>query len=136
MGWDLSGYWLEILFSLISALIFWVIHHLSGEIKKYKKLAENQENEVLENIITAKLKPIEEHLIKIDEEIKNTKEQNKKYYATLLQDECRSYIKRGYVTSKEFAKTSELLHIYENLGGNGKIHDLWQKVLSLEVRDE
>ena len=122
--------------SLISALIFWIIHHLVGEIKKYKKLADNQENEVLENIITQKLKPIEEHLARIDEEIRNDKEQNKKYYATLLQDECRSYIKRGYVTSKEFAKTSELLHIYEKLGGNGKIHDIWQKVLSLPVKDE
>lgn len=133
--WDLSGYWLEILFSLISGLIFWVIHHLSGEIKKYKKMLDEQQNEVLENLINTKLTPIEENLKSINEEIRNIKQQNVRYYAALLRSDCQSYLNKGYLSQKEFNKTSELIHIYEGLGGNGTIHDLWHRVNDLPLKD-
>lgn len=135
MGEILSGYLIEIIFALFSSLVFWVIHHLSAEIKKYKELLDKQENEVLENILNTKLAPIENSLQSINTEVGNIKKQNAKYYATLLQHDCENYLNKGSVNQQEFNKTSELLHIYEGLGGNGRIHDLWAKVLQLPMKD-
>lgn len=141
MSEGLNGYWLEIIFGLISALIMWIIHRLSSEVNKYKKLLDKKENEELEKTITEKLKPIHEDIKAIREQMatydlkaRHEVEQNMKYYAILLQDDCEYYVSRGYVTHKEFNRLAELLHIYEELGGDGKIHDLYHKVLNLPVR--
>lgn len=97
----------------------------------------------MENLITSKLEPIKNDIGLIihridsyDIKARHELEQNAKYYGILLQDDCEKFLNRGYITHKEFNKTSELLHIYEGLGGDGKIHDLWQKVINLPLRDE
>lgn len=133
---ELNGYWLEIIFGLISALIFWIIHYLQAEIKKYKKLLDEKEDEATKNLIAESLAPIEESLTSINQQIGNIKKQNIKYYGTLLSHDCQYYLNKGFITEKEFNKTSEILHIYEGLGGDGHIHDLWQKVIVLPLKDE
>lgn len=131
----LNGYLIEIIFALFSALVFWIIHHLSAEVKKYKDLLEKQESEVWENTINTKLRPIEESLQSINTEIGTIKRQSVKYYATLLQHDFENYLEKGFISNQEFNKTSELLHIYEGLGGDGRIHDLWEKVLRLPSKE-
>lgn len=139
----LNAYWLEILFGLISAAIMWVIHRLSKEIAHYKELLENKENADFIAIVDDKLKPVMAQLDQLNNQMKDCKhkfenntEQSVRYYGTILQDDCENYISRGYITHKEFNKLAELLHIYEELGGDGKIHDLYQKVMALPAEED
>lgn len=139
----LSAYWLEILFGIIAAAIMWVIRRLYKEVEKYKELLEKKENADFIAIVDDKLKPVLEQIGQINDQMQqckvrfeNNTEQNIRYYGTLLQDDCENYIGRGFITHKEFNKLAELLHIYEELGGDGKIHDLYQRVMKLPVEEE
>lgn len=140
---NLNAYWLEIIFGLVSAAIMWVIHRLYKEVRRYKELLENKENADFIAIVDDKLKPVMEKIDGLTKQMAECKikfdnniEQNIKYYGTLIQDDCEKYIVRGYVTNKEFNKLAELLHIYEDLGGDGKIHDLYQKVMALPAEED
>lgn len=139
----LNAYWLEILFGLISAGVMWVIHRLYKEVTRYKELLENKENADFIAIVDDKMKPLiaqieqlRNQMTDCKQKFENNAEQNVRYYGTILQDDCENYISRGYITHKEFNKLAELLHIYEELGGDGKIHDLYQKVMMLPAEED
>lgn len=139
----LNAYWLEILFGLVSAAVMWVIHRLSKEVNRYKELLENKENADFIAIVDDKMKPVLDKIDKLNDQMGDCKkkfdhnmEQNIRYYGTILQNDCENYISRGYITHKEFNELAELLHIYEELGGDGKIHDLYQKVMMLPAEED
>ena len=139
----LNSYWLEILFGLVSAMIMWVIHKLSKEITHYKQLLEKKENEDFANIIDSRLTPIQAEISELrqtinnfQEQLQSQAEQNIKYYGSVLQHRCETYIRRGYITHDEFDELAELLHMYETWGGNGKIHDLYKLVMALQIKEE
>jgi hypothetical protein len=112
-------------------------------VTRYKELLEKKENADFIAIVEDKLKPVSKQLDELHTQMNDCKakfehnaEQNVRYYGTILQDDCEEYISRGYITHKEFNKLAELLHIYEELGGDGKIHDLYQKVMLLPAEED
>lgn len=50
-----------------------------------------------------------------------------------LLDLMRHYLNRGYITIEERETLSELMKCYEDLGGDGFIHDLYELVLELPL---
>ena len=54
-----ANYWAEILLALITAGSLAFCRYIYKQMKNYKKLLDQQNEEALLNLITAKLKPIE-----------------------------------------------------------------------------
>lgn len=138
----IAQHFIEIFFGLISAGLLAFCRYIYTQMKMYQKLAEEKKDEELEELI-------EEHIAPIKEDLNNLRsfvlEENKiserhieiilaSYRFRLIQL-CQSFLKQGYMTSRQYEQLVEFFKVYAGLGGNGQAKEYYERTLKLPLKD-
>lgn len=138
-----SNYWTSILLSLITAGALAFCRWTWSQMKTYRALLEQRENEAHDEQIDEKLAPIIEEIEKLREYIRQV-DNTEKYKIDLIIDSykfrltqmCRLYIKQGFMTQDQYDQLTEFYKLYEALGGNGQAKQYYERTIKLEIRPE
>jgi hypothetical protein len=131
-----------LVFGLISAGALAFCKYLHGEVKNYRKLLEQRENEIVVKTIEEKLKPVQEEIKKlellIDQVAEKESQDIRKIIASWgfrITQLCEIYLEQGYMTQPQYIQLNEMYSLYHELGGNGKIKGMFEKTIqSLDVK--
>ena len=137
----LSTYWANILLSLVTAGALAFCRWTWKQMKNYKALLDEQENEVYDERIEEKLAPVIEEIEKLREYVRQV-DTNEKHKIDLIIDSykfrltqmCRLYIKQGYMTQDQYDQLTEFYKLYEALGGNGQAKQYFDKTITLPIK--
>lgn len=148
MNFFINHLW-EIFFGLIAAGALGFCKYLNSEIKRYKKLIQNESNLSLKSTIDEHLKPIEEEIARIKGSIDNLQDQIKRCdktehehilaiqtsYKFRLVQLCKLYLKQGYMTQDQYDQLVEMYKVYHEIGGNGQAQEYYERTLQLPIRN-
>lgn len=130
----LEKYWLELVFGLISAGALGFCKYLLSQIKDYKKILEQREQDVVVQTIDEKLEPVLNEIkqleLYIDEVANKEKQDISKILASWafrITQLCELYLEQGYMLQSQYIQLVEMFSLYQELGGNGKIKELFDK---------
>lgn len=133
---------LEIIFGLISAGALAFGKYAFSQMKNYKKLLEEKQNEEVEELIDNRLEPILNELEELRKYVRNTDVMNKNHldliissYKFRLIQLCKEYIRQGYLTQNQYDQLSEFYRVYHGLGGNGQAQEYYELALKLPIHD-
>lgn len=80
---------------------------------------------------------------KMYKDLEKLQEENERKFALILNSYkfrliqlCKTHIKDGYITQKDYDQVSEMHTLYTNMGGNGQAEEYFQRVKELEIKDE
>lgn len=139
----ISNNWDNILLTLITTGALAICSWTWKQMKNYKALLEEKDNEAFDDQIDEKLAPIIEEIEKLREYIRKVdkSEQHKidlivDSYKFRLTQMCRLYIKQGFMTQDQYDQLSEFYKLYDALGGNGQAKQYYDRAIKLEIRDE
>lgn len=152
--WTFIGeHFIDVLFSLITAFLLYICRKIWADKEKYKKIINENRNQILTETISEqldkKLEPIINNIeiLKSDfdflrAEIKkiSKKEQNDvsiflDLEKTRLINLCQGYLEKGYITPEEARILTHLYSNYQKLGGNGEAERNYNRVMKLSVHD-
>ena len=139
---DLNHYFLTVVFGLISAGLLAFCKHLGSQIKTYQSLLEKREVTVLEQTIDEKLKPIQAEIKKLEKYIEEVEGKEAGHITKIvaawgfrITQLCEIYFEQGYMTHPQYIQLVEMFNLYSQLGGNGKIKEMFLKTTEdLEIR--
>lgn len=133
---------LEIIFGLISAGALAFGKYAFSQMKNYKKLLEEKQNEEVEELIDNRLEPILNELEELRKYVRDTDVTNKtrldliiSSYKFRLIQLCKEYIRQGYLTQDQYDQLSEFYRVYHGLGGNGQAQEYYELTLKLPIHD-
>ena len=139
----ISEYIVEILLTLISAGALGFCKYLHSQIKEYKKLLAQKENEVISKTIEDKISPIIDKIKELEFQIKEASEKESKDINIIISSWrfriiqlCEAYLDQGYLTKAQYIQLSEMYNLYHNLGGNGQVTEYYEKTTALPVLSE
>lgn len=139
----IADHLIEIFFGLISAGALAFCKYMHKQMKNYRRLLEEQENQQLEETIENRLEPI---LIEIEELRKYIREvgQVEKTHMDLIVSSyrfrlvqlCKEFIRQGYMTQNQYDQLTEFYKLYTSLGGNGQAKEYYETTMKLPVHEE
>lgn len=138
----LEKYWLELIFGLISTGALAFCKYLHSEIKIYRKLIAKRESEVIAKTIEEKLEPIQDEIARLELYIDQVSAKESKDISKIvaswgfrIKQLCETYFQQGYMTQHQYLQLLEMYNLYHELGGNGKIQELFERTVgSLEIK--
>ena len=138
----LEKYWLELIFGLISTGALAFCKYLWNEVKAYREIIAQRENEIVVKTIEDKLKPIQDEIARLELYIDQVSSKESKDISKIvsswgfrIKQLCEMYFEQGYMTQHQYVQLLEMYNLYRELGGNGKIQELFEMTTkSLEVR--
>ena len=141
--WDfVVKYWVEFALGLVVSGLGLFCKHLMAERKRYKALAESEEQKKQDAHMDEKLVPILDDIEEIRKYLRTIQsEDSRKFdiiiasYRFRLCQLCKIYLNRGYMTSAEYEQLNEFYKTYTGLGGNGAAKEWYDKVKVLPVHD-
>lgn len=130
-------YWLEFLFGLVAAGVLALF-------KKVSDLIETSKDTELDKAIDKRLEPVLEEIKKLEKYIEEVDgKENHLQTRTIaawgfrINQLCEIYLDQGYMTKPQYIQLVEMYNLYSQLGGNGKIKEIFDKTTGdLKVRDE
>lgn len=138
-----ANYWAEILLTLITAGSLAFCRYIYKQMKNYKKLLDQQNEEALLNLITTKLKPIETSIQDLFNELRELKLLHNQHIESILKSYrfrliqlCKTYLDQGYMTSKQYEQLSEFFKLYSELGGNSQAKEYYERTVELPIHDK
>ena len=139
----IQEHFVDILFGLISAGLLGFCKHLLNQIKQYKKLLEEKNNQIVEATIERHLEPIYKGLNDLRKYLKEKEDSEcnqlnlivTSYRFRLIQL-CKEFIHKGYMLQSEYDQLTEFYKVYHGLGGNGQAQEYYEKALKLPIQDE
>lgn len=133
----------EILFGLVSAGALGVCKYFHSQLKNYKKLLEENENEELEKTIDSRIEPIQKEIEELRKYILDTKNIEKAHldlilssYKFRLVQLCKEYMRQGYMKQGQYDQLSEFYRIYSGLGGNGQAKEYYELAVDLPIKPD
>lgn len=139
----IADHLIEIFFGLVSAGALAFCKYMHKQMKNYRRLLEEQENQQLEETIENRLEPI---LIEIEELRKYIREvgQIEKTHMDLIVSSyrfrlvqlCKEFIRQGYMTQNQYDQLTEFYKLYTSLGGNGQAKEYYETTMKLPVHEE
>lgn len=136
-----TEYGIEIVLSLLTTGLLGLCKHFYGEMKKYRRLAEQANQDEINAMIDKKLEPVVAEIEELKEHLRLDEELEEKHMLLIIEDYkqrlitmCRHLILQGYMTDDEYTQLSDLYKIYHDLGGNGQGTDYYKKARGLEVK--
>lgn len=140
----LEKYWLEVIFGLISAGALAFCKYLHSQIKEYKRLLELRENDNIGKTIEEKLQPINDEIKKLEKYIEEVDaKENVLLTKTIaawgfrITQLCEIYFDQGYMTQNQYIQILEMYSLYSQLGGNGKVKELFERATrELKIKSE
>ena len=138
----LAKYGIEILLGLISAGALALCKYFHSKMKEVKTLYEEKDVEALNETIDKRLEPIYSELDELRAALNNNQKIEPTHvniilssYRYRLKTICKNYIKQGYMTAEQYEQLTEFFKIYHDLGGNGQVQDIYEKVMELEIHE-
>lgn len=138
----IADHLIEIFFGLVSAGALTFCKYMHKQMKNYRRLLEEQENQQLEETIENRLEPI---LIEIEELRKYIREvgQVEKTHMDLIVSSyrfrlvqlCKEFIRQGYMTQNQYDQLTEFYKLYTSLGGNGQAKEYYETTMKLPVHE-
>lgn len=138
----IADHLIEIFFGLVSAGALAFCKYMHKQMKNYRRLLEEQENQQLEETIENRLEPI---LIEIEELRKYIREvgQVEKTHMDLIVSSyrfrlvqlCKEFIRQGYMTQNQYDQLTEFYKLYSALGGNGQAKEYYETTMKLPVHE-
>lgn len=133
----------EIFFGLVSAGALAACKHFHKQIKDYKALLEEKEDNELKETIDSRLEPIQQELEDLRKYVRETREIEKSHinliiasYRFRLIQLCKIYLKQGYMTPEQYDQLNEFYKVYRDLGGNGQAKEYYDLASALPIRPE
>ena len=133
--------WASILLSLITAGALAFCRWTWKQMKTYRKLLEEKENDKLEEAIEHKLEPIIDEIEQLRNYIRQVDTEEKRKldliiasYRYRLVQLCKIYLKQGFMTQDQFEQLSEFYKMYHGLGGNGQAEEFYNKTRALPIK--
>lgn len=133
----------EIFFGLVSAGALAMCKHFHKQIKDYKALLEEKEDNELKETIDSRLEPIQQELEDLRKYVRETREIEKSHinliiasYRFRLIQLCKIYLKQGYMTPEQYDQLNEFYKVYHDLGGNGQAKEYYDLASALPIRPE
>lgn len=131
----------EIIFGLISAGALAFCKYMHSQLKNYKKmLNDKQEEEFLESIDN-KIEPIQHEIEELREYIRKVGQVEKDHmnliiasYRFRLVQLCKIFIKQGFMTQDQYDQLTEFYKLYTALGGNGQAKEYYETAMKLEIK--
>lgn len=138
-----SKYGVEIILALVTSGALGFCKYLHSQLKNYKALLNEKNDEKLDETIQSKIEPV---LQELEELRKYTREnrQIEQHHIDLLVSSyrfrliqlCRLYLKQGHVTQEQYDQLTEFFKLYTGLGGNGQAKEYYEKAIALPIQDE
>lgn len=135
--------WSKILLSLVTSGALGICAWLWAQVKNYKKLLDEKENDKMEEAIEEKLAPVLHEIEELRAYIRNVDTLNTHHlnliiasYRYRLVQLCKIYLKQGYLTPIQFDQINEFYTLYHELGGNSNADNYYQKIKTLEIKDD
>lgn len=140
----LAEHIIEIIFALISAGALAFCKYMHSQMKNYKKMLKEKEDEEMVDTIDLKLEPIYNELEELRKYIREVGQVEKKHmdliissYRFRLVQLCRELLKQGHMTQIQYDQLTEFYKLYTALGGNGQAHDYYNSVMTtLKVKED
>ena len=138
----LAANWASILLSLITAGALAFCRWTWKQMKTYRQLLDEKENDKIDDAIDHKLEPIIEEIEQLRDYIRRVDvEEERKLnlivasYRYRLVQLCKIYLKQGFMTQDQFEQLSEFYKMYHGLGGNGQAEEFYDKTRSLPIKN-
>ena len=133
--------WASILLSLVTAGALAFCRWSWKQMKTYRSLLDEKEQNQLDDKIETKLEPIVDEIEQLRNYIRGIDiEENRKLgliiasYRYRLVQLCKLYLKQGYMTQDQFEQLSEFYKLYHGLGGNGQAEEYYDKTRVLPIK--
>ncbi len=143
MGEWIAANWSSVLLALVTAGALGFCKWCWSQVKNYRSLIADQEQNQLDEAIEEKLTPILHEIEELRTYIRNVDSLNTHHlnliiasYRYRLVQLCKIYLKQGYMTAMQFDQLNEFYTLYHELGGNSSADSYYQKVKILPVREE
>ena len=139
----MEKYIIEIVLGLVSAGLLGFCRYLANQVKDYKELLALKEDGEVQKTIEDKIAPILEEVAKLQCLLEEAIAKEHKDMTVIVSSWgfritqlCELYLERGYMTHSEYIQLVEMFNVYSELGGNGKVKEIFNKATSsLEIRD-
>lgn len=138
----LGKYVVEIILGLISAGALAFCKYLSSQLKSYKKLLDEKEAKIMENVIETQLEPIYQELEDLRIYVRKAETLERTHinlivasYKFRLTQLCRGFLRQEYMTQDQYEQLVEFYKVYEGLGGNGQAKEIYDKTIKLPIHD-
>lgn len=133
--------WASILLSLVTAGALAFCRWSWKQMKTYRSLLDEKEQNQIDDKIETKLEPIVDEIEQLRNYIRGIDiEENRKLgliiasYRYRLVQLCKLYLKQGYMTQDQFEQLSEFYKLYHGLGGNGQAEEYYDKTRALPIK--
>lgn len=128
----LTQNWISLIFGLISAGAIAYAKYISNKFKHFKKLENDNEQEVLDDRMKELMQPLQDEL-DIDYQ---RFEAIKQYFRYIIIEESERLLQKGYMTTNEYQKLSETFKAYHGIGGNSQAEEYYHKAMNLMIKEE
>ena len=142
MGAWIASNWSEILLALVIGGAGTFCGWCWKQLKTYKKLLKQQENNAIDEAIEEKIEPVKQDIQQLRDYVAqvDTAEKHKmdliiSSYRYRLTQLCRLYLNRSYMTIEEYDQLNEFYHLYTGLGGNGEAKIWYERAIQLPIHD-
>lgn len=133
--------WASILLSLVTAGALAFCRWSWKQMKTYRSLLDEKEQNQIDDKIESKLEPIVDEIEQLRDYIRGIDvEENRKLgliiasYRYRLVQLCKLYLRQGYMTQDQFEQLSEFYKLYHGLGGNGQAEEFYDKTRALPIK--
>lgn len=160
-----SENWAEILLAVVTCIATGLVKYFASQVKNYKKLLDNQEDQEVEKMIENKIAPLinllNEHNAEYVKNQQMIRQQNediqeqfsqqfnrmysemsqcfefiKDFYKYRLLDACQDILQQAYITPSQYEYLSEMYKVYHGLHGNGQAEEKYLKAVNLTIRPD
>ena len=139
----IADHLIEIFFGLVSAGALAFCKYMHKQLKNYRRLLEEQENQQLEHTIESRLEPIMLEIEELRKYIRDVGQVEKTHmdlivssYRFRLVQLCKEFIRQGYMTQNQYDQLTEFYKLYTALGGNGQAKEYYETTMKLPVHEE
>ena len=139
----IADHLIEIFFGLVSAGALAFCKYMHKQMKNYRRLLEEQEDQQLEHTIESRLEPIMLEIEELRKYIRDVGQVEKTHmdlivssYRFRLVQLCKEFIRQGYMTQNQYDQLTEFYKLYTALGGNGQAKEYYETTMKLPVHEE
>ena len=137
-----AKYGVEILLTLVTAGALAFCKYLHRQLKNYKALLDEKEQDKTDEIVDTHLEPIiadieelRRYIISIDQEENRKMALIISSYRYRLIALCKMYLRQGYMTESQYDQLTEFYKLYTGLGGNGQAKEYYEKAIELPIKN-
>lgn len=138
----IADHLIEIFFGLVSAGALAFCKYMHRQMKNYRRLLEEQEDQQLEHTIESRLEPIMLEIEELRKYIRDVGQIEKTHmdlivssYRFRLVQLCKEFIRQGYMTQNQYDQLTEFYKLYTSLGGNGQAKEYYETTMKLPVHE-